>query len=701
MAMSGRLTPEEQIKFLGKVYGYSRKGFVFLPWVSGDAHDKVSRRNSYHEGRAFRWPAERNTAMLEHIKAHDKDDVYFCPNLFEGKRRIEQNVAAETLLYADLDPVDPRKIHEFKPTYAWESSPGRFQAIWSLNSAKTGATWDNQENHRLTKLLGADPSGWDSTQLLRIPGRPNYKPEYKADNGGDPVMGRGLMWMDGPRYTWDMFSDLPEVGSLSKDSGSSVDEAVLEGIDRHEVWARVRLKLPMRIREYMKLKEVPVGADRSDVIWDISCELADVGCSAIEIVALLRPSVWNKFSERPDELQLLLKGAVKAVNHRSEEAVEASEDQDAEPKPSITWLADVVATRIPRPRWLVKDIWTKGGLGFISGAPKSYKSWMALDLAISITTGTPFLNQPGYSVDRPKPVLYLQEEDDIRLVMERLSLITEGKAPDRFWNGQVTFTGDVDENDVPTSDALVWAPPTAPIPLAMHVQTGFIASDPGWQSWLDEIVAEGKFAMVIIDTLGTVAGEIDTDKSGELMTRMLKPLRVIARKNDTAICIVHHNKKAANQGGRAGQDMLGSTALHAWVECAIYARSKDAHGEIAIEREAKLAMDMSFRVKIPMMFENHMTGARQLWDPEVITDGLEQIHEAPAADERPHMNERGTAGKTLAFKLKQMGKGPFSVDDIVERLGADSAGPIRKQLTEGQRNGYFDEVDGLWTVVHT
>ena len=112
--LNGKLTPEQQIKFLGRVYGYSRKGHVFLPWVDGSTTDKVSRRNSYHEGRAFKWPAERNTAMLEHLKAHEKDDVYFCPNLFEGKRRIEQYVASETVLYADLDPVDPHKIHDLK-----------------------------------------------------------------------------------------------------------------------------------------------------------------------------------------------------------------------------------------------------------------------------------------------------------------------------------------------------------------------------------------------------------------------------------------------------------------------------------------------------------------------------------------------------------------------------------------------------------
>jgi hypothetical protein len=145
--------------------------------------------------------------------------------------------------------------------------------------------------------------------------------------------------------------------------------------------------------------------------------------------------------------------------------------------------------------------------------------------------------------------------------------------------------------------------------------------------------------------------------------------------------------------------MLGSTALHAWVECALYARSKDTNGEIQIEREAKLAMDMSFKVKIPMMHENHITGIRQLWDPEIITEGLETIHEQ-LPDDRPHMNERGTAGKALAFKMKQMGKGPFTIEDLMERLGVDSPGPIRKQLTDGAATGYFEQLeDERWVLL--
>src|SRR5699024_5345986 len=83
---------------------------------------------------------------------------------------------------------------------------------------------------------------------------------------------------------------------------------------------------------------------------------------------------------------------------------------------------------------------------------------------------------------------------------------------------------------------------------------------PGWQAWLDEAVEEHGFSMVIIDTLSTTAGELDTDRSSELMSQMLKPLKVIAKKNDTAIAVVHHNKKSATEqkGSRAGNDMLGS-----------------------------------------------------------------------------------------------------------------------------------------------
>lgn len=701
--LTGQLTPEQQLKVLSRIWGLDRDGYVFLPWIDGHARNKEERKKGFHEGRAYPWPKDR-PGLLKHLKDHQHDELYFPPNVFNGKRRIEENVHDERVLYADLDPVDPRGLGANKPTIAWESSPGRYQGVWLLDRPKVGATWASKENHRLTVALGADPSGWDSTQLLRVPGRPNYKPEYKDANNGEPVSGKGLMWFDGPRYVWSDFDDLPEVGAVANyDESLKIDDKIITEIDRHALWAKVRLKLPTRIREYMALKEVPSGVDRSDVLWDINREMADIGLTIAEIVALVRQTVWNKFSSRSDEMAMLKKQAAKAVDQVEVEPDTLEATPDEEPKPGIIWLNDLAQETIPRPKWLIKDIWTKGGLGFISGAPKSYKSWMALDMAVSIATGTPFLNQPGFAVREPLPVLYLQEEDDLRLVMDRLGKIVEGKVPEAFWHGQISttgeYTGDVDSPSV----VLEWTPPTRPIPMALHVHKGFVASDEGWQAWLDDIIGEGKFAMVIIDTLGTTAGEVDTDKSGELMTKMLRPLRVISNKHDAAICVIHHNKKASNQGGRAGQDMLGSTALHAWVECAIYARSKDAHGEIGIEREAKLAMDMSMRIRIPEMYEDHRTGERVLWDPEVITEGLETVQDAPMHNDPTPPSQRtdaGSAGSKLTWKLKQMGKGPFTFEEIMERFPTNSPGSIHSQLESGVDNGMLElHTDGRWSVV--
>lgn len=746
-ANGGRpLTPSEQLKVLSRVWRNDRDGYVFLPWINGDSATKAQRRKNYHEGRAFEWPRER-AAILAHLQAHQSDDLYFCPNLFNGKRRQEELVYAEMALYADLDAVDPRKLHvDRRPTIAWESSPGRFQGVWLLSGMREGATWAGRENQRLTYELGADLSGWDATQLLRVPGKPNYKHDYRKLNGGNPVPGV-LLWDNGPRYSWDDFDDLPEVGVVGGDEFDLMDEEFLAGIDRHKVWSRVRMRCSPAVRRYMAARRADEvdGADRSDVLWQIERDLADAGCTLAEIVAVVRASAWNKFKDRNDELRRLKTEAAKAIAE-GRDAGSALEVVDS-PKPRTrTTIAQFFAEEIARPKWLVKDIWPEGSCGFIAGQPKTYKSWIALDLAVSLATGTPFLCDPRYPVvGRPRKVLYLQQEDSKSLVKDRLTTVIDGKSPPHHPLGYLRpGTG--------RERSTVWWVAPRPMSLFNEVRTGFVASDESWQNWLDEYVGEEGIEMVIIDTLFTSAGSLDLDRAQEVMTRMLRPLSAISDKHGCAVAIVHHNKKSSGGGGggksdddaasslssRAGQDLLGSNAMHAWVETALYVRARrpverlpgvtvevrreggqveflGVPGvELLVERESKLAEEIRLRVGIPKMARGDgeaVVAASETWAPQVA-EGWGRETEGDG-ETRGHKKagktEEGSGGTRDRLRRRP---GEMIVDQVAEMGVTDKRGKtaaeiahvkdvsvraVQKQLLVAEKEGWLrrDE-EGRW-----
>lgn len=739
------LAPAEQLKVLSRVWRNDRDGYVFLPWISGDSNTPAQRRKNYHEGRAFEWPRERD-AILAHLQAHQEDDLYFCPNLFNGKRRQEELVYAEMCLYADLDEVDPRRVRpDRRPTIAWESSPGRFQGVWLLGGMREGATWPGGENQRLTYELGADLSGWDSTQLLRVPGKPNYKHEYREKNRGQPAPGK-LLWDAGPRYAWGDFDDLPEIGVLGGEDADLVDEEFLRSVDRHAVVARVKNRISRRAKNHLAARSAAdaEGADRSDVLWEIERELADAGCTLAEIVAVVRPTAWNKYRGRNDELRRLKTEAAKAL-------AEARESDSAisfeEPKPqALTSMREFFAEEVPRPRWLVRGVWTEGACGFIAGEPKSYKSWIALDLAVSLATGSPFLGAFPV-VGGPHRVLYLQEEDSRSLVRDRLSTVIDGKAPRLHPDGAMGMAG-----GRPT-----WGPPERDAPLYPLVRKGFVASEEGWHEWLDEKLERDGFKVVVVDTLFTTAGSVDVDKSSELMSRILKPLKDVAGRHDAAVVVVHHNKK--NGGGhdaRAGKDMLGGVALHAWVDCALYVRSRtdvdrvlglslevpggDGAGtsgnvsylgvpgtELLVEREAKAAEEIRFKLSVPRMVrhtgnrwpgDGEALAAADRWMPQVTMgwrrerEGDDDGEEKTGGKKKPgtarsgkttpwERRDKRPAGRLIVERMAEMGitstRGK-TVEEIAEILDVAVRG-VRVQLKAAAAAGWATKRDdGTWLL---
>lgn len=647
---------EQQLDLISQAWG-KQDGYCFFPTIAGDASDKEERIQSYSEGPAFHWPHDREK-ILRHLRDNLNNDVYWCPSLFESDRRRMDQAMDEHALWADLDEVDPRNIEEqYRPTIAWQTSPGRYQAIWLIQRGFDiqGASWAGGENQRLTYYLNADVSGWDATQLMRIPGWPNYKPEYRKK--GQPPIGK-LLWHDkARRYLPDHFEDLPEVDAGIAAIKDVLDEEI-ERVDRHKVWDRVRLRVNRSIREYMGARET--SGDRSEVLWQIERELADAGCTVVEIVALVRATVWNKYVGRADELRRLTTEAARAVAARPEEVEEALEAEAERPDPQ---RLGQLLRNIPRPVWIVEGIWTKGACGFIAGQPKSFKSWLGLDLALSVATGNPFLGH--FPVREPGPVLYVQEEDGLPLLKQRTDKVWPGKQVDRMIVGE--------------GGEIQWQPGEAmgqldDAPIDAYVREGFLLSDPSWQGWLDEMIETKQYTMVVLDPLMMMAGDIDENRAQEMTTKIYRPLKQLAEKHKVAICLVHHMRKFNNDGGvRGGQLMLGSVANHAWSEDSLYVRL--SRGELIVERESKNTTSGGFKIV-------HIRNKK--WEPVVTGEWgeLDEHEEGPEirTTTRQRNAKRGpVAGQKVHEAFAALGPGSHTLTTIAEQMGITKDG-ARKQL---------------------
>jgi hypothetical protein len=124
--------------------------------------------------RYFSWPDEASPAVECALAESNRGrESYFCAHLLTEKRRIKENAAPFRALYVDGDGAFPGEGLPL-PTAIIESSPGRLQMWWRLDSEVPPETGEDL-NRRLAYAMGADKSGWDLTQLLRVPGTKNHK----------------------------------------------------------------------------------------------------------------------------------------------------------------------------------------------------------------------------------------------------------------------------------------------------------------------------------------------------------------------------------------------------------------------------------------------------------------------------------------------------------------------------------------------
>jgi hypothetical protein len=196
------------------------------------------------------------------------------------------------------------------------------------------------------------------------------------------------------------------------------------------------------------------------------------------------------------------------------------------------------ALNAPPPPMLVAGVLPAHQIVAAFGPPRSRKSWVLQELAVSVATGTPALGHDTFRAGAAAPVLYVTNEDSPRSVAARTRALLAGR--DIF---------------------------RCPDILHFRVRKG---------SWLDaldeqerllaEVQREG-YALVVLDPIRSLTGCIDKGPSDLLPFGRF--LRALVAETSATIALGHHTTKPPATPGpdaRALPDRMSGGGLFSYIE---------------------------------------------------------------------------------------------------------------------------------------
>jgi hypothetical protein len=305
-------------------------------------------------------------------------------------------------------------------------------------------------------------------------------------------------------------------------------------------------------------------------------------------------------------------------------------------KPYATLHAGQLKSQTAPLSWVVEDLFLEAGAGILGGAPKSCKSFFALDLCVAIASGTTCAGT--FRVLSPGPTVVLCAEDPHAVISERLSALARARGREL--------------DDLPIE---VVVEPVVRLPEGLER--------------LEATIAAFQPRLLLLDPL--IRLHRADENSASEMSVILDGLRKLARSSKTAILLVHHSRKAAAGNGGAG--LRGSSDLHAFGDTNLYLRrlSQDSALELKIEHRAAAA-PAPVRLKLKVDKQAEPAARFEVLDAAHQEDpAAKRILELLAKSDAPlssaALREKlGIRNQTVAEALKLL-----QTDGHVQRAGRD------------------------------
>lgn len=298
--------------------------------------------------RFFAYPDQLDT-MLDHIdKYTPSHNVYFCPQLLRAARRTKDNVTFCTAAWADLDECEPDNL-VVKPSIVIETSPLRYQAYWLFEDVQHGEPAQDI-SRRIAyyhSFQGADRSGWDLTQLLRVPGTFNKKPEY-----GQAVI--HIIDANRNKYRLEDFKKYPVITTELDVGEYPYPGEKLKYASGEECLVSHEDKLPPHARflfENEPDKEAPEGWSGS--LWKLQMILFEADLEREDVFLIARDSACNKFRRENKPMTYLWIDVCRSwARHQENRKLLAAQDPANNP---VLLLSKEEVARIKGVRTFVED----------------------------------------------------------------------------------------------------------------------------------------------------------------------------------------------------------------------------------------------------------------------------------------------------------------------------------------------------------
>lgn len=311
------------------------------------------------------------------------------------------------------------------------------------------------------------------------------------------------------------------------------------------------------------------------------------------------------------------------------------------------------------------------GITILAAPSKIGKSWLAMDLSISVAKGKPFLgsqtNQAG--------VLYLALEDSLHRIKLRMDKLLQGEAE--------------------------------PLGLNLSVEAPNMVN--GLIGWLDDFLKEHQAVkLIIIDTFQKIKPPSDrTSTAYEADYRHLSEFKKLAGHYNVCILLVHHTKKNNGSDGDVFEKILGSTALQGATDTMMVISKKERTNETATlaatgrdisQQELVIKFDkercrwinegtvedVENRKSMEEYDSDHLvTTIRMLTSETDLWEGsLEELKQAVSKHTRQVLPESGKALSARIAKLAPL----LAHRDNIEHRQSDH--PVRKGSTSSRLHSF-------------